>query len=661
MAVEKKRLLFEFYVLSTKKLPTKSTDLANEIGVSVRTFKSDIEDLKQFAIASGARLESKNGLGYWLEIDNEDVYNPVKEQLDISFNSIDYTKEKSVSRKNDILRMIIASDEYTKVEDIASSLYLSVSAIRKDLKESRKILDSYHLTLDSKKEKGIKVIGDEFGIRMCMVELLEKHYARAMYLYKDLEFSSSFEIDEEVKKEVRKTILNVVRYEDIALLDKYINRLCKYYALALNRIKKKKILAFNQKDIEKLHAYPYRNIAERIICDLNQIDGVFLSEEEINSTQLLLLIWSDYNQSIDFKAVFHCIYPIIVETRNYIFDILQNYFHLDLSDRKDANKVIESGVVSLCIKKDFDVSSYTYVEKAMSGTSLLYSGIVSVMAKTIIHELSTYYHTSFSNADINTIAVRLYFLIDSIQFDYRPVSLAICSRNGIVGAEIIKNKILNRYNKEWFKKLDVHEFYCLRKYDKYDYDYILFNFPVYSYHYDIPFMSVSQIITNEQIADLYNNILIKNYQITDILNDFEFNQNSFYENYEFDNYSSFISMIAYKNGKDANSIQELIALLSENYSHQIADNTCFMMCDSKYTKGNCFEVYTLKRRGIIEDREIDTIIFLSMDLDFNLQKLKYIESVIYCLMRFVEKRNELLEEKDIQYLNSIVYECLING
>ena len=120
-------------------------------------------------------------------------------------------------------------------------------------------------------------------------------------------------------------------------------------------------------------------------------------------------------------------------------------------------------------------------------------------------------------------------------------------------------------------------------------------------------------------------------------------------------------MIGYKNGKDANCIQELIALLSENYSYQIADNTCFMMCDSKYTKGNCFEVYTLKRRGIIEDREIDTIIFLSLDLDFNLQKLKYIESVIYCLMRFEEKRNKLLEGKDIQYLNSIVYECLING
>ncbi len=661
MAVEKKRLLFEFYVLSTKKSPTRSTELANEIGVSVRTFKSDIEDLKQFALASGARLESKNGLGYWLEIDNEEVYNPVKEQLDISFNSIDYTKEKNASRKNDILRMIIASDQYIKVEEIASSLYLSVSAIRKDLKESRRILEGYHLTLDSKKEKGIKVIGDEFGIRMCMVELLEKHYAKAMYLYKDLEFSSSFAIDDEVKKTVRKTILNVVRYEDIALLDKYINRLCKYYALANNRIKKNKILDFDQTYIDKLQAYPYRHIAERIIHDLNQIEGIFLNEEEINSTQLLLLIWSDYDQHLDFKSMFHSIYPTIVQTRNYVFEILKERFHLDLTDRKDVNKLIESGVVSLCIKMDFHVSSYTYVEKAMSGTSLLYSGVVSVLAKTIIHELSVYYHTSFSNADVNTIAVRLYYLIDSIKFDYRPVSLAICSRNGKVGSEIIKNKILNRYNKEWFKKLDIHEFYCLRKYDKYDYDYILFNFPVYSYHYDIPYMSVSQIITNEQIADLYNNILIKNYQITDILSDFEFNQDSFYKNYDYDNYSSFISMLAYKNGKDTKSIQELITLLNDDYSYQIADNTCFIMCDSKYTKGNCFEIYTLKRKGIIEEREIDTIIFLSIDLEFNLQKLKYIESVIYCLMRFVEKRNELLEGKDIQYLNSIVYECLING
>lgn len=562
MAVEKKRLLFEFYVLSTKNAPAKSDELAKEIGVAVRTFKSDIEDLKQFAVASGARLESKNGIGYWLEIDNYDIYNPVKEQLDISFNSIDYTKEKNTSRKNDILRMIIASEEYIKIEDIASSLYLSVSAIRKDLKEARKLLESYQLTLESKKEKGVKVIGDEFNIRMCMVELLEKHYAKAMYLYKDLEFSSYFIIDEQVKKIIRKTLLSVIRYEDIALLDKYINRLCKYYALATNRTKKNKTLDINFDMKSKLKMFPYRDIATKIIHDLNQIEGVHLLDEEIDSTQLLLLIWSDYDQSMDYSSLFYPIYSDIEEIRDFVLDRLKNKFHIDLASIEETNKIIESGVVSLCIKKEFHVSSYLYMEKAMSGTSLLYSGVVSIISKSIIDDLSDYLKVSFSNAEITTLTVRLYYLIDSIQFDYRPVSLAICSRNGKVGAQIIKNKILNRYNKEWFKKLDIHEFYCLRKYDKYDYDYVLLNFPVYSYHYDIPFMSISQIITNEQIADLYNNILIKNYQISDILDDFKFENDSFYENYDFDNISSFMKMIAYKNGKDATNIQELIKILA---------------------------------------------------------------------------------------------------
>ncbi len=661
MAVEKKRLLFEFYVLSTKNAPARSDELAKEIGVAVRTFKSDIEDLKQFAIASGARLESKNGIGYWLEIDDYDIYNPVKEQLDISFNSIDYTKEKNSSRRNDILRMIIASEEYIKIENIASSLYLSVSAIRKDLKEARKLLESYHLTLESKKEKGVKVSGDEFSIRMCMVELVEKHYANAMHLYKDLEFSSCFDIDEQVKKIIRKRLLTVIRYEDIALLDKYINRLCKYYALAINRTKKNKILNVDSNIKSKLKNYPYRDIAERIIHDLNQIDEVNLLDEEIDSTQLCLLIWSDYDQNMDFASLFHPIYTNIVETRNFVLDRLKNRFHIDLSSNEETNKVIESGVVSLCIKKEFQVSSFVYMEKTMSGTSLLYSGVVSIISKSIIEDLSDYLKASFSNAEITILTVRLYYLIDSIQFDYRPVSLAICSRNGKVGAQIIKDKILNRYNKEWFKKLDIHEFYCLRKYDKYDYDYILFNFPAYSYHYDIPFMSVSQIITNEQISNLYNNILIKNYQISDILDDFQFENDSFYEDYDFDYLSSFIKMIAYKNGKDTKNIQNLIQILSKDSSYHIADDTCFIMCDSKYTKGNCFELYSLKKKGIIDEREVNTIIFLSLDFGFNLQKLKYIESVIYYLMRFADKRDELLKLKDMQYLNSIVYECLING
>ena len=92
MAVEKRRLLYEFYILSTKNSPTRSEELVEEIGVSVRTFKSDIEDLKQFAIASGARLESKNGVGYWLEVVDHSIFDPVKEQLDISFNVINCIK-----------------------------------------------------------------------------------------------------------------------------------------------------------------------------------------------------------------------------------------------------------------------------------------------------------------------------------------------------------------------------------------------------------------------------------------------------------------------------------------------------------------------------------------------------------------------------------------
>ena len=39
MAVEKRRLLYEFYILSTKNSPARSEQLVEEIGVSVRTFK----------------------------------------------------------------------------------------------------------------------------------------------------------------------------------------------------------------------------------------------------------------------------------------------------------------------------------------------------------------------------------------------------------------------------------------------------------------------------------------------------------------------------------------------------------------------------------------------------------------------------------------------
>ena len=661
MAVEKRRLLYEFYILSTKNSPTRSEELVEEIGVSVRTFKSDIEDLKQFAIASGARLESKNGVGYWLEVIDHSIFDPVKEQLDISFNAINYTKASTYSRRNDILRMIIASNDYVKIEDIASSLYLSVSAIRKDLKDARNFLNSYHLSIDSKKDKGIKVTGNEFGKRMCMIELLEKHYFKAIYLYKDLSFSAYFECDEKTKDNIRQIVLKHLRNSHTPIIDKSINRLCKYYFLANNRAKEGSYLHLSKKTIAKLEHYPYRSLAKDIVSELNTLEGINLPEEEIDSTEILLIIAGDYDCSTDIKKDFSCIYHKIVELRNLTIRIVQDEFHIDLTQISNCNKVIESGLVAIAAKMDLGINSYLYLEKAMAGTSLLYSGVVSIMAEKVIKMIGEKYQTSFNSADVTVLAVRIYYLISSISFDYQPLSLAICSRNGNIGSEIIKNKILKRYNKEWFKRIDIHEYYEMRMYDKYDYDYILINFPVYSYRYDIPYMSVSQIITNEQILDLYNKIIVKNYMITDILEDFHFSKECIYADYEFDTPTSFIQMLAYKNVKDTGSIKGLIEKLQDSSSYHLADNVWFIMCDTQYTKGNCFELYQLKKKGVVEDRNINYIIFLSVDFGDDFQKFKYIEQVVYYLIRFSKNREEFIQANNIEYLNSIVYEGLING
>ena len=149
--------------------------------------------------------------------------------------------------------------------------------------------------------------------------------------------------------------------------------------------------------------------------------------------------------------------------------------------------------------------------------------------------------------------------------------------------------------------------------------------------------------------------------ITDILEYFHFSKECIYAGYEFDTPSSFIQMLAYKNGKDTGSIKGLMEKLQDSSSYHLADNVWFIMCDTQYTKGNCFELYQLKKKGVVEDRDINYIIFLSVDFGEDFQKFKYIEQVVYYLMRFRKNREEFIQANNIEYLNSIVYEGLING
>ena len=70
-----------------------------------------------------------------------------------------------------ILRNLLLSQGYLKIEDLADELYLSESTVSRFLRQIKRKLKEYHLSMDSKPGKGIRIEGNEVQKRICLAHI----------------------------------------------------------------------------------------------------------------------------------------------------------------------------------------------------------------------------------------------------------------------------------------------------------------------------------------------------------------------------------------------------------------------------------------------------------------------------------------------------------
>ncbi len=143
--------------------------IAKTIGASSKTIRKDIIDVKDILEKNGATIDSKTGNGYCLIINNLEKFEAFIGKF------VSGTQEKmiklplSYQRAHYIVRRLIASDGYLKINDFSEELYTSRATITQDLQMVRKILKRFNLNLRAKTKYGFKVEGLEQAKRNCFI------------------------------------------------------------------------------------------------------------------------------------------------------------------------------------------------------------------------------------------------------------------------------------------------------------------------------------------------------------------------------------------------------------------------------------------------------------------------------------------------------------
>ncbi|MBS4162138.1 HTH domain-containing protein, partial [Klebsiella pneumoniae] len=116
--------------LMTAESPLTSTYLANGLNVTSRTIRSDVKELDYLLSKNGASITSIRGAGYRLSIHHNHLFrqflqNTFQEELS---NPV-FPNERILY----LLKRLLLTDGYLKLEDLADEMFISKSTVQKDM------------------------------------------------------------------------------------------------------------------------------------------------------------------------------------------------------------------------------------------------------------------------------------------------------------------------------------------------------------------------------------------------------------------------------------------------------------------------------------------------------------------------------------------------
>ena len=212
------RALAIIEILKKLNYPVSSLALSEEIGCSTKTIQSEIKDINKQL--KDTKIVSIRGVGYKLE-------------GKIEINECNNNHIGNVDRIDYIIKSLInltkKQDNTVKLEELADSMYISVSTVKNDLKEVKSILKKYNISVVSKHKQGIGIDANEDDIVNFILDICSK---------KDNELSLKDFLTEQVKNNMfnlKNIILSMLSSEHLVLSDTEFKNLCSIIFIKLSR------------------------------------------------------------------------------------------------------------------------------------------------------------------------------------------------------------------------------------------------------------------------------------------------------------------------------------------------------------------------------------------------------------------------------------------
>ena len=210
-----------------------ASQLSVLLNITDRTIRSDIQAINEILEKNGAKIKLKRKAGYYIEINDQEKYNTFLCSIKQTRTS-NLELDSSQDRIKYLLNLLLYSDEYMSLDDLADNIYVSKNTLQNYIKTLKAIFSKYNLEYISKTNVGVKIIGNEDDKRKCLVEnVLSYNFQNYVTGFTKDEYTLFEGIDLDLLKQI---ISNKLKNAHIKTNDFNFKNLIIHFALVISRI-----------------------------------------------------------------------------------------------------------------------------------------------------------------------------------------------------------------------------------------------------------------------------------------------------------------------------------------------------------------------------------------------------------------------------------------
>jgi len=430
----------------------KGDEFAHELNVSLKTIQTDIKDLKNLLVGTGAQIEAHTGIGYCLTVSDEAHFNKFRAgMLKSKLNVANF--EDQNARILYILKFLLFTREYVKGDDLADIIYLSKSRLTSDLNQIREILAKYDLTLVHKPKYGMKIIGSEMSKRRCIT-------GEGVPVFSFNYFEEGSSQDNELLSDVSGITTEEMLKARYKTSDVVLQNLIMHIFISVKRI----IVQECVEDESVLDNLDITNaelqLAENILKELSLKYGFIYPKQEVYYLSLNLLGKKNYESE---DVISEKIDTLVIN----ILDKIKNKTGLDLTYDVELRISLALHLVPLMLRIEHNMQlENLLVDEIKQYFTLAYD--LAVMAANVIRKEVK---VNLRDDEVGYLAIHFNLSLQKQTYSQKPKRILILCSSRRSDSLLMKYKLL-RWFKEMISEMEVKNFSELSQTDLSKYDVI---------------------------------------------------------------------------------------------------------------------------------------------------------------------------------------------